>query len=173
MLRRDVPASRARRGTRRVAVRRRVSAPARRPWPDVSAARADARIFPPNRRPPSRASAAGIRVIDTARAIRLVIARLGPNVWKNSSRPTTSAATPPATTSPRGEDDGHRARGRGAGCGSNPLPLFEFAAHRRHEEDRVVGHEAQEQDQDQRLDLLCHAEVEPLAPQASTRIATR
>jgi hypothetical protein len=74
---------------------------------------------------------------------------------------------------PRGEDDGHRARGRGAGCGSNPLPLFEFAAHRRHEEDRVVGHEAQEQDQDQRLDLLCHAEVGPLAPQASTRIATR
>lgn len=39
-------------------------------------------------------------MIDTARAIRLVIARLGPNVWKNSSRPTTSAATPPATMSP-------------------------------------------------------------------------
>jgi hypothetical protein len=29
------------------------------------------------------------------------IVRLGPNVWKNSSRPTTSAATPPATSDMR------------------------------------------------------------------------
>ena len=99
----------------------------------------------------------------TARVMSVVAARPGPKARKNCRWPTTSAAVPAATMRPGGDDDRRDLGDRAARGGQALVARAQPAARLGQEEDRVVGHEPQQEHDDDRLDLLGHRDVGALA----------
>ena len=112
---------------------------------------------------PRSASTAGMKVIATPIVTSTVSAMPGPNERKIDSFPTTSVSEPRATIRPAVKMIGRFSTVAACAAGESRLARSEAPPHRRHEEDRVVGHEAEhERDQD-RLDLFRHLPMLVLA----------
>ena len=184
---REVRASRASCGTRSSAVIGRVSAraraadcPRRSPWaPPTSygtsagsrssrsrrslASWARARAFPPNRRSPNNASAAGSSVIrhrqSDQRGDRQARSKRLEELKPPHDQPDDSARHDQAGR----EHDRNRSRRGASSCHHPAVTVLEPATHGRHQEDRVIRHEAEKQHEEKGLDLLGNAELDRFA----------
>ena len=118
---------------------------------------------PRNARPPAIASSAGTRVREIATPMPAVSARPGPSARKKPSVPTASVAVPAITIRPATSTIGVMWAVAWRGGLEAVASIAELAPELRHEEDRIVGDDPEQQHEDEWLELAGDGHVGLLA----------